>query len=98
MVGCHSKVGKKLGLRFFRFPLALYMKAVYEVAEMSPYETGSHRITSSTNLPSSAYRSSPTSKPITLSSDRSLRKVGSCKYSLISNKRVYCYNPRCDYS
>ena len=25
-----------------------------------------------------------------LSSDRSLRKVGSCNYSLISNKRVYC--------
>ena len=37
VVGCHSKVGKKLGLHFFRFPLAVYTKALYEVAEMSPY-------------------------------------------------------------
>ena len=66
MVDYHSKVSKKLGLRSFRFPLAVYNKALYEVAEMSPYQTGGHRVTSSTNLPSSAYRSSPTSKPITL--------------------------------
>ena len=32
-----KKVGKKLGLLFFRFPLAVYTKALYEVAEMSPY-------------------------------------------------------------
>ena len=37
VVGCHSKVGKKLGLRFFRFPLAVYTRALYEVAEMCPY-------------------------------------------------------------
>ena len=33
-----------------------------------------------------------------LSSDRSLREVGSCKYSLTFEQKhlLYCYNPRCD--